>query len=250
MDSFKQLLIAQNNTETLILRILPNYHKLAKTKRTATAIRSRLNNLKTYWETFQAQHTRLCAIADAESKRDHEYFTKDKFLTISDSVEEITDTLSENLELLQPTPAQSSLNESGMTHESRHSIVQLSRIDIPKFSEDITKWESFRDRFQSMIIDEASLSNVQKLHHLFSSLRGVALTAIEHLTVTSDNFPVAWTILSSNFENERRLINAYIHRLFTLPNVTMKSAHELRALREKANSAIAALRNLDRPVDQ
>jgi len=164
MDSFKQLLIVQNNTETLILRILSNYHKLAKTKRTATAIRSRLNNLKTYWEIFQAQHTRLCAAADTESKRDHEYFIKDKFLTISDSVEEITDTLSENLELLQPTSAQLSLNESSMTHDPRHSIVQLPRIDIPKFSGDITKWESFRDVFDSLVSNRTDLSNVQKLH--------------------------------------------------------------------------------------
>lgn len=100
-----------------------------------------------------------------------------------------------------------------------------------------------------MIIDEKSLSDVQRLHHLFSCLKGNALTTIKHLTVTSENFTVAWNLLASNFKSERRLINSYLNRLFTLPNVTTKSATELRALQSKLIATIAALKNLSRPVD-
>jgi len=250
MDPFKQLLIAQNNTETLILRILPNYHKLAKTKRTATAIRSRLNNLKTYWETFQVQHTRLCAAADAESKRDHEYFTKDKFLTISDAVEDITDTLSENLELLQPTTAQLNLNESSMTHELRHSIVQLPRIDIPKFSGDITKWESFRDVFDSLVSNRTDLSNVQKLHYLKANLTGDASLILANTQVTDANYSTAWELLKKRYDNTRAIVNAHLQAFMDIPCASSQSVSDLKNLRDKTSDIYTALLNLKRPVDQ
>lgn len=101
-----------------------------------------------------------------------------------------------------------------------------------------------------MIISEACLSNVQRLHHLFSCLKGDASAAIDHLAVTSENFIVAWEMLSSRYENKRRLISTHLNKLFTLPTVTAKSAQELKALRDRLNSAITALKNLKRPVDQ
>ncbi|CAL1678860.1 unnamed protein product [Lasius platythorax] len=121
MAEFEELLEAQYSTLTLIQRIMINYHKLPKARRTATAVRSSIANLKGYWDNCQLQHAKLCALADEDTRRLHEYFTKDKFLFISDTVEEVMDTLSECLERLQPSNVQLGLNESSSSHETRVS---------------------------------------------------------------------------------------------------------------------------------
>ncbi|XP_071643017.1 uncharacterized protein [Temnothorax longispinosus] len=91
---------------------------------------------------------------------------------------------------------------------------------------------------------------VNQLHHFFSCLKGEASAAIEHLALTSENFAVAWQIFSSRYENRRQLIGTHLNKLFSLPAVNAKSAQELRALRDRVNATIAALKNLARPVEQ
>lgn len=46
------------------------------------------------------------------------------------------------------------------------SVVQLPRIDIPKFSGEITKWENFRDVFESLISNSVSSHSVSDLKSL------------------------------------------------------------------------------------
>ncbi|TGZ46233.1 hypothetical protein DBV15_12333 [Temnothorax longispinosus] len=53
MESMEELLAAQTSTQTLIIRILTNFNKLAKAKKTVSAVRSRINSLKGYWDVIQ-----------------------------------------------------------------------------------------------------------------------------------------------------------------------------------------------------
>lgn len=108
---------------------------------------------------------------------------------------------------------------------------------------------SFRDRFKSLIIDNRNLSNVECLHYLCSSLSGDASKSLTHLAVTDANFPVAWEIVSSRYENKRRLINGHLQVLFSLPQLSLENFKDLQILRDRANMSIQALKNRDRPVD-
>jgi len=84
------------------------------------------------------------------------------------------------------------------------------------------------------------------MHFLSSSLTGSALDVIKNIPVTADNFAIAWKTLVSRYENKRRLIEVHAAALHNLPSVSRESALELNELRDKANRAIAALRNLKR----
>lgn len=130
MALFEELLETQYSTQTLIQRILTNFNKLPKARKTATALRSRIENLMVYWENCQQQHAKLCALADEDRRTLHEYFIKDKFLLISDTVEEIMDTFSDCLERLQPSNLQLGSDDSTSSHETRVCTVHLPRIDI------------------------------------------------------------------------------------------------------------------------
>jgi len=249
MESFDELMHKQSTTINSVTRAISNFKKLGQAKMTYAVTKIRMETLKEKFEQCCDLDAKLNARADPKEKNTHPYFTDRVFTECEENYETALDYFAEVLHELSPSPATPSANVSHSHACPSNTTLNLPKVSLPVFDGSFDKWEGFRDRFQSMIIDEESLSNVQKLHHLFSSLRGEALTAIEHLAAISDNFPVAWTILSSNFENERRLINAHIHRLFTLPNVTVKSATELRALQSKLTAAIAALKNLSRPVE-
>jgi len=165
-------------------------------------VRTRIDKLNDYWRTYQAQHAKLCAETDAASRMQFEYFSKDHFLLTSDSVEEITDTLTESLENLQPK-SDSSFNESNGSHDSRPSAIQLPRITIPSFSGELTQWENFRDVFQSLVADRPDLSNVQKLHYLKANLKGEAGSVLSNVHVTDANYITAWTLLRRRYDNPR-----------------------------------------------
>lgn len=198
---FEELLEAQYSTQTLIQRILTNFNKLPKARKIATALWSRIENLKVYWENCQQQHAKLCALADEDRRTLHEYFIKDKFLLISDTVEEIMDTLSDCLERLQPSNLQLGSDDSTSSHETRVCTVHLPRIDIPKFSGEITKWENFRDIFESLVSSRSGLANVQKLHYLKASLTGEASLILTNVQITDANYVTSWELLKKRYDN-------------------------------------------------
>jgi len=79
---------------------------------------------------------------------------------------------------------------SGLNNSLRLSS-HLPRINLPTFYKSFDKWESFRDKFKSMIRDDQSLMNVERMHYLCSCVKGDANNALAHLAVTNDNFTIA-----------------------------------------------------------
>ncbi|KZC14880.1 hypothetical protein WN55_07616 [Dufourea novaeangliae] len=100
-----------------------------------------------------------------------------------------------------------------------------------------------------MVISNRNLSQVDKMQYLCSALKGEAKAAITYLPITDANFEIAWKIVHSRYANKRRLINAHLNALFTLPYLATESPKEMRALRDRLNGAIQALKILERPVD-
>jgi hypothetical protein len=81
------------------------------------------------------------------------------------------------------------------THASS-GYVKLPSIELPSFDGTVSKWFHFRDTFDSLIIQNRTLPNVQKLHYLLSSLKGEAKALISNLPITNDNFSVAWGLVT------------------------------------------------------
>jgi len=74
----------------------------------------------------------------------------------------------------------------GVTH-ARHLQVKLPTIQLPSYDGTITTWLHFRDTFDSLIIQNKMLSNVQKFQYLLSSLKGEARQLIANLQISHDN---------------------------------------------------------------
>ncbi|KAL6253949.1 hypothetical protein P5V15_015796 [Pogonomyrmex californicus] len=71
------------------------------------------------------------------------------------------------------------------------------------------KWESFRDRFKSMIYNDPSLSNVERMHYLCSCVKGDAI--------------LMWNILVSHYDNKRRLIMFHLQTLLNCRRLSESS---------------------------
>ncbi|XP_076660019.1 uncharacterized protein LOC143363291 [Halictus rubicundus] len=149
-------------------------------------------------------------------------------------------------EVLKTTTSADAASSKGVSTSpipTSRPTAHLPRIQLPSFDGSFEAWESFRDRFTSMVIDEPSLANVDRLHFLCSSLKGEASNAIAHLPITDNNFAVAWKLITSRYENKRRLTTTHLTTLFSLPKVTSESAPELRNLRDRINASTQALKS-------
>ncbi|XP_076638317.1 uncharacterized protein LOC143350246 [Colletes latitarsis] len=202
-------------------------------------------------ETFaqcQDLDAKISAVADHKIKATYTYFAEDLLATCEQKYQEALDFMAEVLMGVSPPPDPAAANGQNLNVAPQHPTAHLPRINLPTFEGTFEHWESFRDRFTSMVIDNQSLSNVERLHFLHASLKGEASLAVSHLPVTDHNFEVAWKIITPPYENKHRLISTHLNVLFTLPTVVSETQFELRALRDKLNMSIEMLQNLDRPV--
>ncbi|XP_076232907.1 uncharacterized protein LOC143178258 [Calliopsis andreniformis] len=180
------------------------------------------------------------------------YFKDQFFLRCEDDYIVAADYIAEciaTLQVDQPPPSTSTCSHRSATEINARPTSQLARVNLPTFSGDIATWKSFHDRFKLLIIDDPSLSDVTRLHHLNSCLKDDASDIISTLPITENNFKVAWNLINSHFDNDRHLIQIHLRALSSLTFIVEETAQELRSLLKKVNVAVQSLRNLKRPVD-
>lgn len=245
----EDLVFQQTDAMRSVERALENFRKIGKAKFTLGLVRNRLLNLKDNFARCQRLHDQLLLQADDEEIKTIPYFKDRHFIQCEDAFMTASDFMSEILVPLETPPTTSSAHVSDNPSPPVRSSFQLPQIQLPVFSGNFQDWESFRDRFNAMIVRNADLTRVAKMHYLTSSVSGEASEILRHLAITDANFDIAWKLLTSRYENKRRLVSEHLHALHELPKITIESALEIRTLRDKANMSIQALRNLDRSVD-
>ncbi|XP_046144934.1 uncharacterized protein LOC123988537 [Osmia bicornis bicornis] len=215
---------------------------------TPATTRNRMNMLKEAYQQCQDLDAKIVAMADLQARSTLQYFVDNHFERCEECYQESLDYMSEILDKTSST--QETASEKGNLQPVKlRSQSLLPQIQLPSFDGTFEQWESFRDKFQSIVINDNSLSNVERLHFLCSALTGDAKKAVNHLPTTDANFEDAWQLVKNRYENKRRLLSTYLNNLFSLPQVTSESTKELRSLRDQLNVSIHGLKNLKRPVE-
>lgn len=237
----------QFRLQRLIERTLENYKKVGRGNLTASRIRSRISSFKEIWVQYQEGHDVLSRIVLPEDRKKHDYFVNMHFEATKETYQQTLDTMSEQLKIFEPyiTPNQSH-DHSQVFQNSSVPLTHLPPIDLPPFNGKRNEWENLRNRFTSLIIENKDLSNFSRMHFLKSCLKDCALECVNSISVTSENFTVAWNALKSRYENKRRLLNVHLSALLNLNPIPRESESDLESLRDKVNSAVASLYNLDR----
>ena len=76
-----------------------------------------------------------------------------------------------------------------------------------------------KDTFEALIISNNQLTDVQRFHYLFSSLKGEAKTLIQNLAIRN-NFQVAWQLVTQRYNNLKLIAMTHVRQLSYTPGQT------------------------------
>ncbi|XP_055603791.1 uncharacterized protein LOC129752026 [Uranotaenia lowii] len=130
-----------------------------------------------------------------------------------------------------------------------HSGVRLPQISIPSFDGDYRNWLAFKATFESLIHEVDDLSEVQKFHYLKSALKGEAAKLIESLTVTNENYLIAWETISKRYSNEKLLKKRHLQALMEYPRIDKPTASAIHGLVDEFEQRLKILKQLGEKVD-
>lgn len=83
---------------------------------------------------------------------------------------------------------------------------------MPIFSGNYLEWQSFYDLFDSLVHQNPSLKDSQKLYFLKTNLAGEAASLISHLKIEDANYQSALQKLKSRYDKPREIANQHIKR--------------------------------------
>ncbi|XP_011859356.1 PREDICTED: uncharacterized protein LOC105556853 [Vollenhovia emeryi] len=208
----------------------------------------RLEKVKATWDSFELIQGKLEVLnaeasGDASSDVERNHFEDSYFELIARAQRRIAalrpNTVVDGTATIQNQPAlQNSVNK-----------IKLPTIKLPTFNGRYDEWLGFYDNFKSIVHDNCDLTPVQKLQYLRSSLKEEAAQVIQALETSSQNYSIAWGLLTERYDNRRIIIQSHVRALFDLPAIAKESPIQLRTLVDSALKHTRALNALGQPTD-
>lgn len=125
--------------------------------------------------------------------------------------------------------------------------VILPKQHLPSFNGDFSRWNEFQDSFNSLIRNNTSLNNVQKISYLKGCLKEGALDLISSIPNTNENFDVAWNLLVNNYNNRRRILLNHTKSIVDLRPIQKESYAQLGTLINTIQRNLSCLNSLATP---
>lgn len=145
----------------------------------------------------------------------------------------------ENETVSNPRPAQSS---DGNVSENKPTV-RLPKLQIERFSGDVSVWQEFWSQYETAIHSNSALCKKEKFTYLKTYLTGTAARAVAGLTLTDSNYDAAVDILRSRFGRKDLIVNAHMSKLLNLTPV--KKSSDVSALRQLYDDCEIQIRSLE-----
>lgn len=237
------LLNVLKNVHSVISRGYINFKKSPKERLTKEFLETKLEVLDKDWASFSETNSKL-----------YESFTLENIEKKLGDIYEQT----EEIYISYKSLIKSKLNQfkeitSGKCSQEMYtsqpkagsSFVKLPKITIPIFSGNYSEWVTFHDLFTSLIHNNDTLDNVQKLQYLKSHIVGEAEQLIRHTPVSDANYNQCWTLLKNRYSNKKYLSNCILQRLFGQKRIQGESSTSLKLLIDNSCDCLSALKNLN-----
>jgi len=151
-------------------------------------IQFRFDELLNIFNKFETAQTELVLSDDSDHSIDRQQFEYQYF-----------EVKARFTELLHPvvdlprcqSPIGSISDQAHSVHSNNTSHIKLPTIALPTFTGDTCSWLHFRDTFEALVVNNATLSNVQRFHYLIASLKNEAKDLISNLPITNEILFVA-----------------------------------------------------------
>ncbi|XP_055588962.1 uncharacterized protein LOC129741272 [Uranotaenia lowii] len=208
-------------------------------ERDAVEVPVRLENFVELWKEFNAVQQELEIMEDSGDDKTLQEYLKER-TDFERNYYRIKGTL-----LLYAKPSPELHDTTRRSAEPSHQMnIKLPDVKIPIFNGNFDNWLNFHDLFVSLIHSSTSLSTIQKIYYLRSSLAGEALKIIQTIPISNDQYQVAWNMLVDHFQNPRRLKRTYVQSLFEFPCLKRESPAELHTLIEGFEANVKILKQL------
>lgn len=183
----EQLLILLEDTAIMLQKTEVNLNKCPQQRLTVGYIEARTKIVQDYWCTIKSAHEQLARSVPKAERNKIPYFANEQYFAIEELCICLLAKLKDMLIAKSGSPPAKSNNnnKSDSNYEQGQEIhVKLPRIQLPTFSGIYDEWPTYQDLFLSLIDNNETLTKVQKLHYLKSSLSGEALSLLKHVQVT------------------------------------------------------------------
>ncbi|GFV65124.1 DUF1758 domain-containing protein [Trichonephila clavipes] len=105
--------------------------------------------------------------------------------------------------------------------------VKLPTLSLPIFSGVTKEWFAFSDLFEAAVSNNNDLTGAQKLQYLKGSLRSDALKIVNSLSITNDNFEIAWKLLKDRYFNKREIMSSLIKKFINITPLSGESSTQI-----------------------
>ncbi|KAI5644919.1 putative peptidase (DUF1758) domain-containing protein [Phthorimaea operculella] len=123
-----------------------------------------------------------------------------------------------------------------------HLNLKLPPIQLKGFDGNPNNWPVFYENFRSVVHNNTSLSNTEKVHHLIGCLSGKALNVCSGIAGTAENYEIIWKALLDKYQDVRVQASMYLDQM-----LKHKPNQSIDSFIENFCSAEAALQRLNLP---
>ena len=120
---------------------------------------------------------------------------------------------------------------------------KLPQLELPKFNDSHTQWQSFWDKFTANV-HISEWPPINKFTYLQSFLKGEALSAINGLALTEANYETARGLLQQRFGRKLREVFSHIQELLNL-SVSGKTTVDFWVVYDELQMHIRGLETLN-----
>nr|XP_037872500.1 uncharacterized protein LOC119629716 [Bombyx mori] len=101
--------------------------------------------------------------------------------------------------------------------ETYRQCPKLPRLELCPFNGELQNWPIFYETFKSIIHENQSLSDSEKIQYLIGKLTGNAQLICQGFMPTAENYSVLWQTLVNKYNDKRVLAASYFDTLLNLP---------------------------------
>ena len=140
--------------------------------------------------------------------------------------------------MLSESPARAVDNALELNELSAILKPKLPKIQLPKFSGNVTKFCSFWERFESTVDHNPSLSTIDKFNYLKALLKNSAAHSVQGLALTEANNHAAIDILKERFGRKQQIISGHMDDLLRIPSCSSDRTGHLRLVYDKVHANV------------
>ncbi|GBO43462.1 hypothetical protein AVEN_12061-1 [Araneus ventricosus] len=140
-------------------------------------------------------------------------------------------------------------NSDQVSVSSQSAEVKLPTLSLPIFSGATEEWLAFYDLFEAAVSNNQNLTGAQKLQYLKGSLKSDALKIVNSLSITNDNFEIAWKLLKDSYFNKREIVSSLMKKFINITPLRGESSTQILNLIDSTKEFVRTLESLEYKID-